>query len=270
MPVVKTLNLKLRNCKQPLRFYTCLEEEFCTKYYVDIEFSYNHTNYTAPFLILPKVTNRKILVGRELIKLLASCNKKNIECEINTPRNSKIIEKTYFLPKMLEVGVEKAIGELLKKNFIRNSDSTWLNNIRPVVKPDGSIRVTTNLIALNNLVELDRYSLPHIDRILYNLRGAEWFSKIDLKNGFFQIPLRECDRHKTAFRFKHILYEWNVMPMGFKNAPAVFQRFMDNLLKTEIGKSCIVYVDDILVFGKNEKEHDEALYRVKNLLEKIN
>lgn len=104
--------------------------------------------------------------------------------------------------------------------------------------------------------------------MIYNLKEMSYFSKIDLKDGFFQVPLAEEDRFKTAFRFKHQLYEWNVMPMGFKNSPAIFQRVMDNALREEIGKCCFVYVDDILVFGRTEKEHDLGLERVLKQLER--
>lgn len=87
----------------------------------------------------------------------------------------------------MEISVEKAINELISKKYIRQSSSTRLNNIRPVVKPDESIRVTTNLVAFNKLVKLDRYSLPNIYKMLYNLRDDSEFSKIDLKNCFIQI-----------------------------------------------------------------------------------
>ena len=92
------------------------------------------------------------------------------------------------------------------------------------MKPDGSVRIATNLVVLNKIVELDKYSLPNMEGIIFSLHGQKWVFKIDLKDGFFQKPLREKDKHKTAFRHGHKLKEWNVMPMGFKNAPAIFQR----------------------------------------------
>ncbi|KAF9744812.1 Retrovirus-related Pol polyprotein from transposon opus, partial [Nosema granulosis] len=137
-----------------------------------------------------------------------------------------------------------------------------LNKVRPVIKPNGSLRLTANFIALNNLVILDKYSLPDMMEMLYKLNDKVYKTKIDLKDGFYQIHLHPEDRHKTAFRIKNRLYEWTRMPMGFKNSPAVFQRFMDTILCEEIGRSCFVYVDDILVFGRTKKELDEGLRRV--------
>ncbi|KAF9745490.1 Retrovirus-related Pol polyprotein from transposon opus, partial [Nosema granulosis] len=224
--------------------------------------------HQVKFFVLPKVKTEKILIGRETIRLFMKNEKHSYECEIKTPEGLRVIERVYSLPKQLEKGIDEALEELLSKNYVRKSESTWLSNIRPVIKPNGKIRITTNLVALNKLVDLDRYSLPSIEQMLYDLRGMKYFSKLDLKDGFFQIPLAEKDKHKTAFRIKHKLYEWNVMPMGFKNAPAIFQRFMDNVLEPEIGKTCYVYVDDILIFGNDEKSHDEAYERIMKILER--
>lgn len=136
--------------------------------------------YKANFLILPKVLKEKILIGKELIRTITCSARKQFQCEINTTPGKSVVEKVYNLPKMMEEGVEIAINELIDKGYIRRSKSTWLNNIRPVVKPDGSIRVTTNLVNLNKLVELDRCSLPNIDHILYGLCDMAWFSKIGI------------------------------------------------------------------------------------------
>jgi putative transposase len=95
--------------------------------------------------------------------------------------------------------------------------------------------------------------------MLTSLRDQYIFSKID---GFFRVPLRPENYHKTAFRVKNRLHECKRMPMGFKNSPAVFQRIMDIVLEKEKDKICIVYVEDILVFGKNKQEHAENLNRV--------
>lgn len=151
-------------------------------------------------------------------------------------------------------------------NFSRVSNSAWCHKIRPVEKEDGTVRITTNFIRLNQKVLLDKYSLPNLEEMLYALRDQAYFSKIDLKDGFFQVSLREGDRHKTAFRVKNRLYEWTRMPMGLKNSPAVFQRLMDAVLRQEIKRMCVVY--DILIFGKTEREHDvNMLTVIKKLVE---
>lgn len=156
--------------------------------------------------------------------------KHNYECEINTNPGERVVERIYSLPKKLQAGIDKAMKNLIEKKYIQKSQSTWVNNIRPVIKPSRDIRVTTNLVALNKLVKLYRYSLPNIDEIIYNLKGKKFFTKLDIEDGVFRIPLAKKDRHKTAFRYKHRLYEWTIMAMGYKNSPSIFQRYMDNVL----------------------------------------
>jgi hypothetical protein len=101
------------------------------------------------------------------------------------------------------------------------------------------------------------------------LRGKKYFTKVDLKEGFFQIHLREQDKEKTAFRIKNKTFEWNRMPMGFKNSPGNFQRIMDKVLEKFIGKCCYVYVDDILIFSENEEGHDLAVIGVCDALSEV-
>ena len=189
-----------------------------------------------------------------------------VECVIETPPGKIVCVKPYRIAQSLEEKVIKEIGELKSKGYIVESKSSWCNNLVPVEKPDGSTRITVNFKMLNQLVAPDKYSLPRMDSIVHGLYGKRFFSKIDLKDGFFHIPIREQDRHKTAFRVGNKLYEWKVMPQGFINSPAIFQRYMDLTLEGLIGKCCYVYVDDILVVGETESEHDMAFREVTQRL----
>ncbi|KAG0428021.1 Retrovirus-related Pol polyprotein from transposon opus, partial [Dictyocoela muelleri] len=134
-------------------------------------------------------------------------------------------------------------------------------------KKDGNHRFTLDLTRLNNIVDLDRFTIPNIREILHSLHGAKYFSLIDLKDGFFQVPLRSEDKEKTAFLDgKNRLMQFTKMPQGFKNSPAIFQRGMYMVLKEYIGTKCFSYLDDILVYGKTQKEHDTNL---KDVIERI-
>ena len=172
------------------------------------------------------------------------------KCRIKTLEGKEVRAAECNIKKGMQDLVNIAIEDLLKKKYIARSTSTWNNMIRPVLKPDKSIRLCLNLMALNEITESDKHRLPNIDDILDTMQGNEYFSVLDLKEGYYQIELEPSDRYKTAFTINNKKYEWNVMPMGYKNAPAIFQRIMEQELREWLGSGCLVYLDDIKILLK--------------------
>ncbi|GJY48552.1 reverse transcriptase domain-containing protein [Tanacetum coccineum] len=175
-------------------------------------------------------------------------------------------------PYRLAPAEMKELAEQLKefsdKGFIRPSSSLWGAPILFVKKKDGSFRMCIDYRELNKLTVKNRYPLPRTDDLFDQLQGSSIYSKIDLRSGYHQLRVREEDIPKTAFRTRYGHYEFRVMPFGLTNAPAVFMDLMNRVCKPYLDKFVIVFIDDILIYSRNEKEHEEHLRTILELLKK--
>eukprot|EP00253_Pinus_taeda_P025572 PITA_25572 len=124
-----------------------------------------------------------------------------------------------------------------------------------VQKKDGTWRLCIDYETLNKITVHNRYPIPWIDDLLDQLKGAKYFSKIDLKSGYHQVPFKPSDVWKIAFKAKEGLFEWLVMPFGLTNAPATFMRLMDDILRPFTNSFVVVYLDEILIFSQSWEEH---------------
>jgi hypothetical protein len=129
-----------------------------------------------------------------------------------------------------------------------------------VKKKDESLRLFVDYRPLNAVTIKNKYPLPRIDVLFDQLVGAKVFSKIDLRSGYHQIKIRASDIPKTTFSTRYGLYEYMVMSFGLTNAPAYFMYLMNSVFMPELEKFVVVFIDDILVYSKNEDEHTEHLH----------
>ncbi|GKC39400.1 putative reverse transcriptase domain-containing protein [Tanacetum coccineum] len=164
--------------------------------------------------------------------------------------------------------LSEQLQELSDKGFIRPSSSPWGAPVLFVKKKDGSFRMCIDYRELNKLTVKNRYPLPRIDDLFDQLQGSSIYSKIDLRSGYHQLRVREQDIPKIAFRTRYSHYEFQVMPFGLKNAPAVFMDLMNRVCKPYLDKFIIVFIDDILIYSKDEREHEEHLKAILELLKK--
>ena len=123
---------------------------------------------------------------------------------------------------------------------------------------------------LNQKTIDDKYPIPNIVSILSNLGKAQYFTTLDLKSGFHQILLAENDREKAAFSVRNGKYEFCRLPFGLKNAPSIFQRAIDDVLREQIGKTCYVFVDDVIIFSENMENHVKHIAWVLDRLYEAN
>ena len=124
-----------------------------------------------------------------------------------------------------------------------------------VKKPDGSLRLCIDYRGLNVVTIKNKNPLPRINDLFEQLQGARVFSKIDLRTGYYQLKIRDEDIEKTAFTSRYGLYECTVMSFGLTNAPAYFMGMMNKVFMEYLDKFVVVFIDDILIYSKNEEEH---------------
>ncbi|KAI5191018.1 hypothetical protein NECID01_1248 [Nematocida sp. AWRm77] len=179
------------------------------------------------------------------------------------------------VPMALRQETQELLDLYLRVGVIRESTSQWRNRtfIKEETTPDGDrkLRLITDMSLLNNITETMKYEIPLAKEMIWEMQGARWFTSIDLKDEYFQIKLREEDRHKTAFRIMGKTYEYCSMPIGYKNSPMILQKMMEEILRDLMKtKKIAVYMDIIMVYTKTREEHMKLVMRVLDTLEQYN
>ena len=188
------------------------------------------------------------------------------EHSINTGNAVPIKQRPRRVPLAFANEEKKAIEDLLAKGVIRESTSAWASPIVLVRKKSGAVRPCVDYRRINQLVPPDGYPMPRVQDCLDAVAGAKLFSTFDLTSGYFQIPLKESDIPKSAFVCKFGQYEMTRMPFGLNNSCNTFQRTMELALQGLQWETCLIYIDDVIVYGTSFEEHME---RITQVLERI-
>src|SRR5437667_4554390 len=163
--------------------------------------------------------------------------------------------------------LRKTLIELLDKNFIRVSQSSATAPVLFAKKPGGGLRFYVDYRALNAITQKDRYPLPLIRETFRLISKAKWFTKLDIIVAFNKIRIAEGEEWKTAFRTRFGLFEWLVLPFGLTGGLAIFQRYINQVLRDYLDDFVSAYIDDILIFSLGSLS--DYREKVKKVLSKL-
>lgn len=185
----------------------------------------------------------------------------SLKATIKTTNEDPIYTRSYPYPISATEFINNEIRSLLQDGIIQKSCSPYNSPIH-VVKKKGideegkpKLRMVIDFRKLNEKTIPDRYPIPETSVILANLGKSAFYTTLDLKSGFHQILMHEKDRQKTAFSVNNGKYEFCRLPFGLRNAPSIFQRTIDDILREWIGKCCYVYIDDIIIYSPDVESH---------------
>ena len=192
---------------------------------------------------------------------LGNCEK--VKHRINLNDDKPFKDPHRRIPPALFQEVREHLQEMLDAGAIRPSKSPYSSNVVIVRKKDGTIRFCVDFRKLNNRTVKDAYAIPRTEETLHLLAGAKYFTKLDLRSGYWQVEIEEEDKPKTAFQVGTLgFYEFHRMPFGLCNAPATFQRLMDLCMGDINLRECLVYLDDVIIFSTTFEEHIDRLQAV--------
>jgi hypothetical protein len=175
------------------------------------------------------------------------------------PSTTPVCKWPYLMARNEMAELKTRLQKLLDKAYIQPSCSPWGFPAIFVSKKDKTQWLCIDYRPLNTLTVKNKYPLPRIDLLFDQLIGAQVFSKIDLHSSYHQIKIHEEDISKTAFSTRYGLYEYLVMSFGLTNTPAHFMYLMNLVFMEELDKFVVIFIDNILVFSKSKKEHEEHL-----------
>ena len=193
-----------------------------------------------------------------------------IENAIDTGTHRPVYTPPYRRSLRDHAAIAEQADILLKDNRIEPSTSPWCSPIVLVKKKDGTTRFCVDYRKLNDITVKDSFPLPRLDDIFDQISGSNYFTKLDFKNGYFQVPRAPHDRPKTAFSTRDNHYQFTVLPQGVKNGPSTFQRIVNAVLGPTRRHYCLAYIDDILIFSKTFADHLTHLNEVFGLLSAAN
>ncbi|GJT56486.1 reverse transcriptase domain-containing protein [Tanacetum coccineum] len=215
------------------------------------------------FTVIPAPSPYNIILGHPGLKQLRAGKKQAVESSENVRTQDNIIPK--------EQVVTKEVAKWLKARIVRPVKyPTWISNQVLVKKADGSWRMCIDFKNINSACPKDYYPLPKIDSKIEAVMGFPLKCFLDAYKGYHQVQMADKDEEKTAFYTDQGTYFYTKMPFGLKNAGATYQRLVDEAFQSQIGKNVEVYVDDMVVKSRTEREMLADISETFDNLRRIN
>jgi transposase InsO family protein len=183
------------------------------------------------------------------------------------PGTKPVCRPIYSLSEKELKVLREYLDENQKKGFIRPSTSPAGYPIIFVPKKDGKLRLCVDYRQLNSITIKNRYALPLISELHDRIRGAKWFTTLDLRGAYNLVRMKHGEEWKTAFRTRYGHYEYMVMPFGLTNAPASMQALVNDVLREFLDEFCVVYLDDILIYSEDKEQHIGHVKKVLSALQ---
>lgn len=217
---------------------------------------------------MPEDAKRRLCEKMMERKNFYSCHEWDVGCSKSTKHEIRLTdarpfrERSWRLPPADLEDVRQHLQGLQRNGIISESRSPYASPIVVVRKKSGKVRMCVDYRTLNQRRIPDQYTVPRIEDALHSLSGSKWFSVLDLRSGYYQIPMSETDKEKTAFICPLGFYQFERMPQGISGAPATFQRVMKRTIGNMNFLEVLVYLDDLIVFGRTIEEHEERFLKV--------
>eukprot|EP00731_Ephydatia_muelleri_P034851 Em0081g16a len=186
--------------------------------------------------------------------------------KVNTGDAPPIHQQARRMPYHQRETVKKMLDDMLQQDVIEASSGPWSSPIVLARKKDGTLRFCVDFRRINDVTKKEVHPLPRIDETLDMLGGAKWFSTLDLASGYWQVEMEPEHKEKTAFSTPFGTYQFKVMPFGLSNAPSTFQKLMEMVLAGLHWTTCLVYLDDIVIFSTTVEQH---LSRLRDVLARL-
>lgn len=256
---------------------------------IDDNFKDDFINYmrNSPNLEIVEVTkmidqsdsNKKKIITKILQKFKSSFAEhkfdvgsvKDVQATIKLKEDKYISKKPYRCSFPDQAEIDLQITKLLEKNLIEESSSPFASPVTLAFKKEEGrkSRLCIDYRELNKIIVPEAQPFPRIEDLVVLTSNSAWFTSLDINSAFWSIPLRPKDRTKTAFITQKGHWQWKVLPFGFKNSPAIFQRTLSGIIRRyNLSQICINYIDDILIFSKNLDEHFKHIELVLQALKK--